>query len=148
MAVLPSPPATPMDSSHGRRAPHPQAHETTGAAGQPAHISSRGDDRHSSRSAQGEAAPLSEVWSTGNAGQKTGWWIWLASDSLGRHWPRCFLIVLVRPERGQKGDWALIDRIWHSFFEAGEMIGFLRLMIFLAVYVLGFGLIFATIGVQ
>jgi hypothetical protein len=39
-----------------------------------------------------------------------------------------------------------METIWNRFFGAGEMIGFLRLMAFLALYVLSFGLVFALIG--
>jgi hypothetical protein len=39
-----------------------------------------------------------------------------------------------------------MESIWNRFFGAGEMIGFLRLMLFLAAYVIVFGLIFALIG--
>lgn len=39
-----------------------------------------------------------------------------------------------------------MDSIWDRFFDAGEMIGFVRLLAFLGLYVIGFGLIFALIG--
>tara|TARA_R100000365_G_C2708460_1_gene44629 strand:- start:491 stop:613 length:123 start_codon:yes stop_codon:yes gene_type:complete len=39
-----------------------------------------------------------------------------------------------------------MESIWNRLFGAGEMIGFVRLMAFLALYVIGFGLIFALIG--
>jgi hypothetical protein len=39
-----------------------------------------------------------------------------------------------------------MEQIWNRLFGAGEMIGFLRLMLFLAIYVFGFGLTFALIG--
>ena len=36
-------------------------------------------------------------------------------------------------------------KLWHDFFEVGEMYGFLRLMGFIAAYVLIFGLAFAVL---
>ena len=39
-----------------------------------------------------------------------------------------------------------MDRLWYRMFEAGEAIGFLRLLGFLALYIVVFGLIFGFLN--